>query len=500
MATDLTPPPAGTAGTYEPPGGGLDLVARARQAMRDEGFEPDLSPEAERELAALPAAAPVTGLSDLRHLLWSSIDNPDSRDLDQVETAERLADGTIRVRVGVADVDSLVNAWTALDAHAVRSTTSVYTGVATFPMLPELLSTDRTSLNAGQDRRAIIVEMAVDADGNVSRGDVFAALLHNHAKLDYESVGPWLEGRAPVPEPVDAVPGLEAQVRLQDEAAERLAKRRRREGALELETIEARPVLAEDGRVIDLEVPRKNRAHALIENFMIAANTVIARFLSERGIPALQRIVRSPERWARIVALAQELGEWLPDRPSSRELSGFLTRRRAADPVRFPDLSLAVVKLLGPGEYALVRPGEHLGHFGLAAAAYTHSTAPNRRYPDLVTQRLIKAALAGEAPPYSESDLDLLARHCTEREDASRKVERLMRKVAAAALLTERIGETFEAVVTGASRKGTFARVLAPPVEGRIVVGEAGADVGDRVRVRLIATDPVQGHIDFARV
>jgi exoribonuclease-2 len=468
--------------------------------MRDEGFEPDLSPEAGRELAALPPDGDIGAeRRDLRALLWSSIDNPDSRDLDQVEAAERLPGGGIRVWVGIADVDRLVKAWTALDAHAARSTTSVYTGVATFPMLPEILSTDRTSLNPHEDRDAVVVEMTVEADGRVTPGAVCCARLHNHAKLVYEEVGPWLAGEDPVPAPVAAVAGLEDQVGLQDEAAGRLAARRRREGSLELETIEPRPVMDERGRVTGLEVARKNRAHALIENLMVAANTVIARFLSDRGVPALQRIVRSPERWARIVALAGELGEWLPDAPSARELSRFLVRRREADPLRFPDLSLAVVKLLGPGEYALVRPGEHEGHFGLAAPTYTHSTAPNRRYADLVTQRLVKATLSGEAAPYGEGDLDLLARHCTEREDAARKVERLMRKVAAAALLAERVGDVFEGIVTGANRKGTFVRVLAPPVEGRVVVGEAGMDVGDRARVRLIATDPARGHIDFAR-
>ncbi len=479
---------------------GPDLVVRAWQAMRDEGFEPDLSPEAAHELASLPEPSAECGLRDLRSLLWSSIDNPDSRDLDQVEMAERLPDGNILVRVGIADVDCLVKAWTPLDAYAVRSTTSVYTGIVTFPMLPELLSTDRTSLNPDQDRMAVVVEMTVDAGGNVQRGDVFRALLHNYAKLDYESVGPWLEGKSSLPERVAAIPGLEEQIRLQDEAARRLAARRRQEGSLELETIEVRPVLDTQGQVTGLEVPSKNRAHALIENFMVAANTVIARFLSQNGVPALQRTVRSPERWARIVALAEELGEWLPDTANSRALSTFLIRRREANPVSFPDLSLSIIKLLGPGEYAVVRPGEHLGHFGLAASTYTHSTAPNRRYPDLITQRLIKATLKGEAPPpYTESDLDVLARHCTEREDASRKVERLMRKVAAAALLAERVGDIFTAIVTGVSRKGTFARLLSPPVEGRVVTGEAGMDVGDSVRVRLIATDPLQGYIDFAR-
>jgi exoribonuclease-2 len=344
---------------------GRDLVARAWQAMRDEGFEPDLSPEAEYQLAALPEPSVDSGrLQDLRGFLWSSIDNPDSRDLDQVEMAERLSDGSIRVRVGVADVDCLVPAWTALDAHAVRSTTSVYTGIVTFPMLPEVLSTGRTSLNPGQDRAAIVVEMTVDPDGNVTQGEVSPALLHNHAKLVYESVGPWLEGKSAVPEPVAAIPGLEEQLHVQDEAAARLAARRHREGSLELTTIEARPVLSPDGRVVDLEVPRQNRAHALIENFMVAANTVIARFLSDHGVAALQRIVRSPERWARIVALAEESGEWLPERASSRALSAFLARRRAADPLRFPDLSLAVVKLLGPGEYAWCGPASTKGISG----------------------------------------------------------------------------------------------------------------------------------------
>jgi exoribonuclease-2 len=480
----------------------VDLVARAWQVMRAEGFEPELSPEATVELEALPEAVPDSAreIRDLRHLLWSSIDNPDSRDLDQVEMAESLPDGDILVRVGVADVDSRVKAWTALDAHALRSTTSVYTGIVTFPMLPERLSTDLTSLNPDEDRAAVVAEFVVGRRGDVRAGSVFQARVRNHAQLVYETIGPWLEGTDDLPTSVTAVPGLEEQLRLQDEAAGRLAVRRRREGSLELRTIEARPVLTPEGRVVTLEVPPRNRAHVLIENLMVTANTVIARYLSDNGIPAIERIVRSPERWARIVALAASLDEWLPDAPDSRALAGFLNRRQEADPLRFPDLSLAVVKLLGPGEYALVQPGEHQGHFGLAAPTYTHSTAPNRRYPDLITQRLVKATLAGQKPPYSETDLALLARHCTEREDASRKVERMMRKVAAAVLLADRIGEVFDAMVTGASsRKGTFVRLLPLPVEGRVVRGQEGLDVGDIVRVRLIATDPMEGFIDFAR-
>jgi exoribonuclease-2 len=478
----------------------IDLALRARHAMLDEGFEPDLPPDAERQLGSLPPED-FAGLRDLRHLLWSSIDNPDSRDLDQVEWAERLPDGAIRVLVGVADVDSQVAAWSPLDAHAARSTTSVYTGVATFPMLPDPLSTDRTSLNPGENRAAIVVAMTVHEDGAVRDGDVFRAVLHNHAKLVYEEVGPWLEGKANAPAAVAASPEMAEQLRLQDEAARRLAARRRGKGALELETAEPRVVLSPDRRrVVELEVPPRNRAHRLIESLMIAANVTVARFLEERGLTGLQRVVRPPERWGRIVQLAEALGDRLPETARAADLAGFLERRRAADPLRFPDLSLAVVKLLGPGEYMVAPPGGHVGHFGLATPAYTHSTAPNRRYPDLITQRIVKAMLAGAPPPYDAADLDLLARHCTEREAASRKVERTMRKVAAAALLSGRIGEEFEAVVTGVARKGTFVRVLAPPVEGRVVAGEAGLDIGDLVRVRLVATDPSRGYIDFARV
>jgi VacB/RNase II family 3'-5' exoribonuclease len=479
----------------------FNLSARAHQAMIDAGFVPDFPPEAMRQLQAIEAKPPPATspeIRDLRSLLWSSIDNTESRDLDQVEYAERLANGDIRVLVGIADVDAFVPHDSPIDRHAGENTTSVYLGVAIYPMLPEQLSTDTTSLLDNEDRLALVIEMVVDSQGNLTSSGVSQALLRNDAKLSYEGIGAWLENGGTPPAEVARIAGLEAQLRLQDEAAERLHAHRESQGALDFETIEAQPVM-QDGHVVGLKVTPKNRARYLIENFMIAANTAMATYLETSGVPSIQRVVRSPERWDRIVALAAQMGEHLPSQPDSRALSGFLARRKAADPAHFPDLSLSIVKLLGPGEYTVVRsPLEHAGHFGLAVHNYTHSTAPNRRYADLVTQRLLKAIIRQAAPPYSEEALTQIAQRCTEREDAARKVERLMRKVAAAVLLSNRIGEVFDAIVTGASEKGTYARVISPPVEGRIVQGEHGLDVGDRVRVRLIRTEPWQGFIDFA--
>jgi exoribonuclease-2 len=486
-----------------------DLRAIARQAMLEAGFAPDLPADAAAELAALrpdsiAAAAPQA--RDLRGLLWSSIDNADSRDLDQVELVERLPSGELRVLVGIADVDAYVPAGSAIDRHAATNATSVYTGLVTFPMLPERLSTDLTSLRAGADRLALVVEFvigdpAADAGqaGQPRAGEVYRALVNNHAKLDYEAVGPWLEGRAPVPSEVAAVPGLEAQLRLQDQATEWLRELRRRNGALDLETIEA-SVVADDGVVVDLTLRHKNRARYLIESLMIATNSAMAGLLEERGSPAIERVVRTPTRWPRIVELATALGEALPAEPDSRALADFMERRKQADPAHFPDLSLAVVKLLGAGEYTLVLPGlDDASHFGLAAQDYTHATAPNRRYADLVTQRLVKASLAGTPVPYTNAELEAIAEHCNERDRAAKKVERRMRKTAAVALMAGRVGETFDAIVTGVAPKGTFVRLLAPPVEGRVVRGEAGLDVGDQTRVRLIATDYEKGFIDFER-
>ena len=475
-----------------------DLRAIARRVMQEEGFAPELPPAAAGQVARLAPWQPAPGQRDMRALLWSSVDNPESRDLDQIEYAEQLAGGDIRVLVGIADVDALVPQGSPIDQHAAANATSVYTGVVTFPMLPDALSSDLTSLVEGADRPALVIEFVVAPAGAVRHGTVYRAVVRNHAKLDYESVGAWLEGNA-LPPAVGALAGLEEQLRLQDEATDRLRELRIRNGALDLETIEPRVVM-DDGRVSDLRVLHKNRARYLIESLMIAANGVMAGMLEDGGRPFIQRIVRTPERWPRIAELAAQLGDRLPDAPDPRALAQFLARQQRADPVHFPDLSLSVVKLLGAGEYTLVRPGETpAGHFGLAVSDYTHATAPNRRYADLVIQRLIKAQLSGAPTPYSADELAALAAHSTERDKAAKKVERRMRKYAGVAIMRDRIGGVFDAIVTGASPRGTYVRLLAPPVEGRVLRGERGMDVGDQVRVRLIGVGEDTGFIDFAR-
>jgi VacB/RNase II family 3'-5' exoribonuclease len=477
------------------------LVRVARRAMLEYGFEPDFPLAAldEAERLAPPAVAPDGEVRDLRALPWCSIDNDDSRDLDQLTVAEPLADGLTRIRVAVADVSAAVTAGDALDRHAATNTTSVYTPARIFPMLPERLSTDLTSLNPGGDRAAFVVELTVDADGAERAATVYRAAVRNHAQLAYAAVGAWLEDRGPLPAAAAAVPGLDANLRLQDAVARRLQARRHERGALALEAPEAKTRF--DGeRVADLAAEERNHARDLIEDFMIAANGVTARFLDDRGFPVLRRVVKVPARWPRIVDVARALGDELPASPDSRALGEFLARHRAADPLRFPDLSLTVIKLLGSGEYDATFPGDPVpGHFGLAVGEYAHSTAPNRRYPDLVTQRLLRAALAGRPVPADRAALEDLAVTCTRREDDAQKVERLVRKSAAACLLEDRVGQDFDAVVTGAAAKGTWVRVFDPPVEGRLEQGREGLDVGDRVRVRLVRTDVERGFIDFAR-
>lgn len=476
------------------------LAAVARGAMIERGLEPDFPPAAQTELAAIKApAAASDGMRDLRGLLWASIDNDDSRDLDQLTVAEALPGGSIRILVAVADVDALVRKGSALDAHASCNTTSIYTPGAVFPMLPLGLSTDLTSLNEDQDRVALVADMVFDTEGAISGSEIYRAVVRNRAKLAYHATGAWLAGEGPAPRRVATTPGLDANLRLQDSAAQRLVGVRHRSGALSLETIE--PQAAFDGdSLYDLQVDRKNRATQLIEEFMIAANGVIAVYLTSKGFPSLRRVLRSPERWQRIVELAAGYGDRLPGSPDALALENFLAVRRKADPEKFPDVSLAVVKLLGRGEYALNTPGANpIGHFALALQDYTHSTAPNRRFPDLITQRLLKAALAGKPLPYSIPELTDLAQHCTEREDAATKVERQVRKSAAALLLSHRIGESFDAIVTGASPKGTWVRIFNPPIEGRLERGFQGLAVGDHVHVKLVHTDFERGFIDFAR-
>jgi exoribonuclease-2 len=474
------------------------LIDIARRAMIEHHFAFEFPPNVLQELARLAPAAPA-GLRDLRDLPWCSIDNDDSMDLDQLSVSKDGEGGATRILVAVADVDSLVRKDCAIDHHARQNTTSVYTAAEVFPMLPERLSTDLTSLAFGQDRAAIVIDMVVAADGTVGGSDVYAALVRNRAKLAYNSMADWLDGHGPMPAAIPAVPGMEDQLRVQDRVAAAMDTWRHAHGALDLETIEARAVF-EDDSVRGLQVERRNRAKAVIENFMIGANGVTARYLADRHLPSLRRVVRTPARWDRIVDLASQQGETLPAEPDGRALEEFLARQKARDPVRFPDLSLAVIKLLGPGEYVVERPGETVeGHFGLAVRDYSHSTAPNRRFPDLVTQRLLKAALFSSPVAYGDDELDVLAEHCTEMEDEANKVERLVRKAAAALLLESRIGAEFDAIVTGASPKGTWVRLPDPPVEGRLERGFEGLDVGDRVRVRLISTDAQRGFIDFAR-
>ena len=476
-----------------------DLDAIARRAMTELGLDPEYPAAALADLDAIRGAA--TGdpsILDLRDRVWCSIDNDDSRDLDQLTVAETSASG-VTILIAVADVDALVRRDSAIDGHARHNTTSVYTAGGIFAMLPEKLSTDLTSLNENADRLAIVVEIAVGRDGAVGESRVFRALVRNHAKLAYNGVAAWLEGASPAPAKVAATPGLDDQLRTQDRVAQQLREVRHERGALSLETIEARAVFT-DGEIEDLRAEQKNRAKELIEDVMIAANGTVARFLGSRGLPSFRRVLRSPERWDRIVELAQGLGEDLPPAPDGRALEAFLTRRRAADPERFPDLSLSIVKLMGRGEYTVEGPGQAEGHFGLAVGDYTHSTAPNRRFPDLITQRLVKAALASGPSPYDDGELVALARHCTEQEHNAEKVERRVRKSAAALLLLHRIGERFAGLVTGASAKGTWVRIPAPPVEGRVVRGFRGLDVGDRVTVELLEVDVDRGYIDFGRI
>ena len=478
-----------------------ELRAIARRAMLDNGLQPDFSPAALTQLRSIsaPAADPSPQVRDLRDLLWCSIDNDDSRDLDQLSVAQDAGGGAVKILVAVADVDATVAAGSALDDNARTNTTSVYTAAQIFPMLPERLSTDLTCLAEDQERLSVVIEMSIAADGTVAGSDVYRARVRNRAKLAYNSVAAWLEGRGAAPPRVASVPGMEQQLRIQDRVAQALKRVRRAQGALGLTTLEGQAVY-EGQELIDLRPDEDNRAKELIEYFMIAANGVVAQHLERAGSPSLRRVLRKPERWARIVELARALGESLPPSPDARALSDFLVRRQQAAPAQFPDLSLAIVKLLGAGEYVLKRPGQPAeGHFGLAVDDYTHATAPNRRFPDVITQRLVKATLARRAAPYSDADLRTLAAHCTEQEGNAAKVERRVRKSAAAMLLQARIGQQFDALVTGASDKGTWVRICEPLAEGRLVQGARGLDVGDSLRVRLVHTDVPRGFIDFAR-
>jgi VacB/RNase II family 3'-5' exoribonuclease len=479
----------------------VDLQAVAKEVMQQRGFNPDFPPAIKEQLADLRAHPPQIAagkdVRDLRNLLWSSIDNDTSRDLDQIEVAERLPDDSVKVLVGIADVDAFVPKQTAIDQHAARETITVYAGIRNFAMLPDELSTGKTSLLENQDCFSVVIEFVADMGGHVTSSDVYRALVRNHAQLQYNSVGAWLEGTAAAPAKVAASTDLQVQLRLQDDVAQKLKSRRFENGALNLQTDELRPVILND-QVVEMQKQRKNHATELIEDFMIAANGVVARMLEK--VSSLRRIVKQPQRWDRIVQLATRYSEKLPPDPDSKALNDFLLKRKSADPDHFADLSLAVIKLIGPGEYVLERPdGPSPGHFGLAVQDYTHSTAPNRRFPDIVTQRLIKAMLASQPNPYSDDELSAIAANCTAKGNAARKVERDMSKRLAAVAMQDRIGATFDALVTGVTPHGTFVRAIQPSIDGLLAQGAQGLDVGDKLRVKLIRTDVQHGFIDFAR-
>ncbi len=477
------------------------LTTRAHQTMIENGFEPEFAPDVWDQVKALqqnPTVSSNPAAKNLRSLLWSSIDNATSRDLDQIEWAELLPNGDIRVLVGIADVDASVPKDSPIDKHAGQNTVTVYTESKIFPMMPEELSTDLTSLNEGVDRLSVVAEMIVNENGDVPESTFYRAIVNNQAKLSYETIGPWLDGKADVPEKVSDTDGLKVQLELQQQAAVRLQAYRTAKGALEFESIESSAVV-ENGQIKGIVSVEPNAARKLIENFMVAANVEMAEFLENHNALSLRRVVKTPQHWDGIVRIAAEYGEYLPEQPDQLALAGFLTKRRAVDPDHFPDLSLSIIKLIGSGEYVVQRQGEDAGgHFGLAVRDYAHSTAPNRRYTDIVVQRLVKGVIDNTASPYTGDELDAIAHHCNDQERAARKVERKMRKIVAASVMQRHIGENFDAIVTGVTPSGTFARILRPPVDGRIEQGEHGLNVGEKVNVRLLSADPRTGFIDFA--
>lgn len=478
------------------------LATIASWAMFSRGLEPEFPDAVTKQLAHLEPAAPTrdTEVRDLRHLPWCSIDNDDSRDLDQLTTIEVIGSRELRVCVAVADVDAWVKKGSAIDAYARHNTTSVYTSARVFTMLPERLCTDLSSLNPGQDRWAIVVDMVFSDDGVGVGTSIYRARVHNKAQLAYDAVSAWLDGTGALPEAAASVPGMDLQLRLQDELAQKLRVLRRAGGSLEFETFQPHAVFNAE-RIVDIRQQPHNRARQLIEEFMIAANHGAASYLAAQGRVSLRRVVRSPERWLRIVDVARGYGVKLPHHPDGQALEAFLARQHRADPLRFPDLSLVIVKLMGSGEYVVERPHTvPLGHFGLAVRDYLHATAPNRRFPDLVTQRLVKAALVKAPAPYTDEELDALAAHCTAQEDAARKVERQMRKSEAALLLHFHIGQQFDSLVTGAAPKGCWVRIMRPPAEGRLTGDLPVLKVGQAVRVKLVSTSVERGFVDFVLV
>ncbi|MEK7345355.1 MAG: RNB domain-containing ribonuclease [Pseudomonadota bacterium] len=479
-----------------------DLTTIATWAMFSRGLKPEFPASVQQQLGKIKGPAQEEGrhIRDLTALPWCSIDNDDSRDLDQLTVIQALDQGRVRLLVAVADVDALVGKGSAIDQHARINTTSVYTSARVFPMLPERLCHDLTSLNLDEDRLALVCDMAFSDDGVMTGFTIYRALVRNKAQLAYDAIAAWVEDRADLPAAARRIAGMDAQLHQQDTLAQKMRALRRAEGSLELETFQPR-ALFDGERMTDIQLQAHNRARQLIEEFMIATNGCTARFLVDQGAVSLRRVVRSPERWLRIVEVAQEYGEDLPNQPDARALEAFLARQHKRDPLRFPDLSLVIVKLMGSGEYVVeAAQGTSIGHFGLAVQDYLHSTAPNRRYPDLITQRLLKAALGGRSSPYTKAELVELAYHCTRQEDAAQKVERQVRKSEAALLLHDRVGQRFDALVTGVTPSGTWVRVLTPPAEGRLVGDLPDLKVGQTLKVKLVSTSVERGFIDFSLV
>jgi exoribonuclease-2 len=479
-----------------------DLSRIAVIVMKEKGLEPDFSKEIHDQLSEInsPGIDDDPKIQDLTHLLWCSLDNDDSRDLDQLTTCTEISNGSYKIFIAIADVDVLIKKNTPIDEHAQLNTASVYTSARIFPMLPEKLSTNLTSLNFNEPRLALVTEIVIGSTGDVQGSTIYRAKVLNKAKLAYDSVSDWIIGNSPVPLAISSVPGMDLQITNQDQIAQKLRAKRHEAGSLQLEIFQPKAIF-EGERIIGIAEQEHNRGRQLIEEFMIATNESTAHFLQKKGIPSLRRIVRSPDRWLRIVELAKQYGEALPNDPNSKALSEFLAKRHLADPLRFPDLSLIVVKLMGPGEYVLERPGaDPIGHFGLAVQDYMHSTAPNRRYPDLITLRMLKHAIANQPSPYDNQELYSLAVHCTTQEDAIRKVERRVRKSEAALFLEPYIGKDFDGVITGITPNYGWVRIFNPPAEGMLLKLPRDAAIGNKLRVKLVSTDVELGHINFMKL
>lgn len=476
-----------------------DIHNISEATMVENGFQTNFPSRVLEELESLKDKTITLdeSIRDLRGLLWSSIDNDSSKDLDQIEFAKQLPNGNIRLLIGIADVDTYVKKDSAIDEFAKNQTVSVYTETMILPMLPPQISEDLTSLLPDVDRLAIVIEMVITKSGEVPEHSIYRAFTRNYAKLTYEEVGNWLDNDGDEPSEFLRIEGLREQILLQQKAAKHLLEFRRKRGSLEFESVESVPVFVGE-KAKDLQITKTNSARKIIENFMVAANVEMAEFLDEHNLTSIRRVVKTPARWERIREVAAKYGKSLPVEPDSTSLSEFLAERKAANPEQFPDLSLSIVKLIGAGEYVIQKPHEEAeGHFGLAVRDYTHSTAPNRRYPDLIVQRMVKSVLKGESCPYTDEELAEIAKRCNDRESAARKVERKMRKVIAASIMQDKIGEIFEAIVTGITASGTFARILRPPVDGRIVRNEEGLQVGEKIKVKLLGADIHKGFIDF---